>query len=185
MHGELEALCALRCSYVLCRDTHVRLTSDGGEANEMFLFHGTCSNKPQVPCEACYLGRVAWSRFVQEVMAHEQGLDSRFATGGFYGQATYLAEDAAYPIAGRCVWPGVGHKVAAGPVAHEAWELVCRYAHRVAGTNGTRVQLLVVRAALGTQQACRLAAVHSRDLGGSSRVLARSLARRSTPRRGR
>jgi hypothetical protein len=30
--------------------------------------------------------------------------------------------------------------------------VVCRYAHRVAGTHGRRVQLVVVRAALGTQQ---------------------------------
>jgi hypothetical protein len=39
----------------------------------------------------------------QEVVEHEQGLDSRFATGGFYGQAIYLAERAAYPIGGRYV----------------------------------------------------------------------------------
>ena len=29
---------------------------------------------------------------------------------------------------------------------------MCRYAHRMAGTHGRRVQLVVVRAALGTQQ---------------------------------
>ena len=34
-------------------------------------------------------------------MEHELGLDSRFATGGFYGQAIYLAERAAYSIGGR------------------------------------------------------------------------------------
>ena len=39
----------------------------------------------------------------QEVVEHEQGLDSRFATGGFYGQAIYLAERAAYSIGGRYV----------------------------------------------------------------------------------
>ena len=39
----------------------------------------------------------------QEVVEHEQGLDSRFATGGFYGQAIYLAERATYPIGGRYV----------------------------------------------------------------------------------
>eukprot|EP00966_Prymnesium_polylepis_P125612 2904193-Prymnesium_polylepis.2 len=47
--------------------------------------------------------------------------------GGFYGYGVYLAEDAAYPVGGR-------------------------YAHRVSGTAGQRVELLCVRAALGCQQ---------------------------------
>ena len=34
-----------------CRETHVRLTSDGGEANEMLLFHGTGATKPQARAE--------------------------------------------------------------------------------------------------------------------------------------
>ena len=83
----------------------------------------------------------------QEVVEHEQGLDSRFATGGFYGQAIYLAERATYPIGGRYVRSA---GLALRPIMHGA--VVCRYAHRVAGTHGRRVQLLVVRAALGTQQ---------------------------------
>ncbi|EOD24388.1 hypothetical protein EMIHUDRAFT_123616, partial [Emiliania huxleyi CCMP1516] len=47
--------------------------------------------------------------------------------GGFYGQGIYLAEDPSYPIGGR-------------------------YAHRVSGSGGSRVQLLIVKAALGSQQ---------------------------------
>jgi hypothetical protein len=43
--------CACGCSYVHCRETHVRLTSDGGEANEMLLFHGTGATKPQARAE--------------------------------------------------------------------------------------------------------------------------------------
>jgi hypothetical protein len=39
--------CACGCSYVHCRETHVRLTSDGGETNEMLLFHGTGARNPQ------------------------------------------------------------------------------------------------------------------------------------------
>ena len=50
MHGEVEG-CACGCSYVHCRETHVRLTSDGGEANEMLLFHGTGATKPQARAE--------------------------------------------------------------------------------------------------------------------------------------
>ena len=42
---------ACGCSYVHCRETHVRLTSDGGEANEMLLFHGTGATKPQARAE--------------------------------------------------------------------------------------------------------------------------------------
>ena len=38
----------VRCSYVHYRETHVRLTSDGGETNERLLFHGTGAIKPQV-----------------------------------------------------------------------------------------------------------------------------------------
>ena len=38
---------AVRCSYVHCRETHVRLTSDGGETNERLLFHGTGALNPQ------------------------------------------------------------------------------------------------------------------------------------------
>ena len=49
-HGEVEG-CACGCSYVHCRETHVRLTSDGGEANEMLLFHGTGATKPQARAE--------------------------------------------------------------------------------------------------------------------------------------
>ncbi len=39
----------------------------------------------------------------QEVVAHELGLDNRFATGGFYGKGIYLAERVTYPIGGRYV----------------------------------------------------------------------------------
>ena len=63
-----------------------------------------------------------------EVLAGRDGLDPRFSDGsGFYGQGIYLAESAAYPIGGR-------------------------YAHRVAGHGGGRMQLLVVRAAVGLPQ---------------------------------
>ena len=53
----------------------------------------------------------------QEVVEHEQGLDSRFATGGFYGQAIYLAERAAYSIGGRYVRSA---GLALRPIMHEA-----------------------------------------------------------------
>jgi len=67
-------------------------------------------------------------RPASDVLAHPQGLDPRFSKGGgFYGHGIYLAEDPSYPIGGR-------------------------YAHRISGTDGRRVQLLVVRAALGSQQ---------------------------------
>jgi hypothetical protein len=36
---------------VNCRETHVRLTSDGGEANEVLLFHGTDATNPQARAE--------------------------------------------------------------------------------------------------------------------------------------
>ena len=52
----------------------------------------------------------------------------RFAgEGGFYGRGVYLAENPAYQVGGR-------------------------YAHRLSGHGGARMQLLIVRAALGTQQ---------------------------------
>jgi hypothetical protein len=57
----------------------------------------------------------------QEVVEHEQGLDSRFATGGFYGQAIYLAERATYPIGGRYVRSaGLAAKVRAQKAARAA-----------------------------------------------------------------
>ena len=42
-----KGMLEVRCSYVHCRETHVRLTSDGGETNEMLLFHGTGARNPQ------------------------------------------------------------------------------------------------------------------------------------------
>ena len=61
-----------------------------------------------------------------DVLAH--GLDPRFGSGGgFYGQGTYLAERAAYSIGGR-------------------------YAHRVRGSGGARMSLLLVRVACGAPQ---------------------------------
>jgi len=62
-----------------------------------------------------------------DLFAHRIGLDPRFSSGGFYGNGIYLAEHASYPVGGR-------------------------YAHRVAGSGGTRLQLLLVRASLGAQQ---------------------------------
>ena len=56
-----------------------------------------------------------------------EGLDPRRSSGGFYGCGTYLAESAAYGAGGR-------------------------YAHRVAGHDGARMQLLIVRAAAGAVQ---------------------------------
>jgi len=67
------------------------------------------------------------SRLAAELFAHPFGLDPHFSDGGFYGQGIYLAEDASYSIGGR-------------------------YAHRLAGSGGTRLQLLLVRANLGKQQ---------------------------------
>ncbi|EOD07374.1 hypothetical protein EMIHUDRAFT_249582 [Emiliania huxleyi CCMP1516] len=75
----------------------------------MLLFHGTAE------------------RAVEDVLAHQNGLDPRFSNGGFYGSGIYLAEDPSYPIGGR-------------------------YAHRISGSGGRRVQLLIVKAALGTQE---------------------------------
>ena len=54
-------------------------------------------------------------------MEHELGLDSRFATGGFYGQAIYLAERAAYSIGGRYVRSA---GLALRPIMHEAGVLL-------------------------------------------------------------
>ena len=65
-------------------------------------------------------------RAAEDVLAHQNGLDPRFSKGGFYGQGVYLAEDPSYPIGGR-------------------------YAHRISGSGGSRVQLLIVKAALGSQ----------------------------------
>ena len=56
-------------------------------------------------------------------------MDPRFSDGGFYGRGTYLAESAAYPVGGR-------------------------YAHRVSGHDGARMQLLIVQAAAGAAQEC-------------------------------
>lgn len=66
-------------------------------------------------------------RSASEVLAHPQGLDPRFSHGGFYGQGIYLADEPSYPIGGR-------------------------FAHRIAGSRGRRMELIVVRAALGTPQ---------------------------------
>jgi len=62
-----------------------------------------------------------------EVFLHPHGLDPCFSNGGFYGHGIYLSQDAAYPLGGR-------------------------YAHRVAGPGGRRLELLLVRANLGLQQ---------------------------------
>ena len=82
---------------------------NANDANEMLLWHGTGARAPSA------------------VLAHQEGLDPRFSSGGFYGQGIYLAERAAYPVGGR-------------------------YAHRVAGHGGTRFQLLLVRVAAGAVQ---------------------------------
>ena len=63
----------------------------------------------------------------KSALAHPEGLDPRFSKGGFYGNGVYLAEDPAYQVGGR-------------------------YAHRVKDSGGMRMQLVVVRAALGTVQ---------------------------------
>ena len=64
------------------------------------------------------------------MLAHPKGLDPAFSSGGFYGRGVYLAEDPGYQIGGR-------------------------YAHFVSGHSGRRLQLLLVRAALGVQQEMR------------------------------
>ena len=79
------------------------------DAGEILMWHGTGARAPSA------------------VLAHQEGLDPRFSSGGFYGQGIYLAERAAYPVGGR-------------------------YAHRVAGHGGTRFQLLLVRVAAGAPQ---------------------------------
>ena len=63
----------------------------------------------------------------EDVLKHPQGLDPRFSSEGFYGRGVYLADDLNYAIGGR-------------------------YAHRVSGHNGHRLQVLLVRSALGVQQ---------------------------------
>jgi len=63
----------------------------------------------------------------KELFTHPFGLDPRYSSGGFYGDGIYLADEVSYPVGGR-------------------------YAHRVAGSGGTRLQLLLVRANLGVQQ---------------------------------
>jgi len=62
-----------------------------------------------------------------EVLGHQDGLDPKLSGGGFYGSRVYLAESPAYPVGGR-------------------------YAHRVHGSGGGRMQLLMVRAAVGMPQ---------------------------------
>ena len=104
------------------------------------------------------------------VVEHEQGLDSRFVTGGIR-QAIYLAERAAYRRSGRRSSPqgrspaGRSVDLIANPppastgryvppeglalrpngVQSMCVHIVCRCAHR-SGTHGRRVQLAVVRA---------------------------------------
>ncbi len=85
------------------------------------------------------------------MVEHEhEGIDGRFATGGFFGQAIYLAERATYPIGGRYVrLAGLTLK----PRMHEARRLqVCspRGGDKWQARAETALQLLVVRAALGT-----------------------------------
>lgn len=91
------------------RDGYVAVRSQGWNANERFLFHGT------------------GPRCAAEVLAHPDGLDPRLSLGGCFGRGVYLAEEPAYLIWGQ-------------------------RAHRLLGYGGRRLQLLVVRAALGTPQ---------------------------------
>jgi len=83
-----------------------------------------------------YLGESANEQFLfhgtgpcstTELFAHPCGLDPRFSPGGFYGKGIYLAEEASYPIGDKS-------------------------AHPIPGSGGKRLQLLLVRANLGTQQ---------------------------------
>ena len=85
----------------------------------------------------------------KEVCTSDEGLDPRFSSGGFYGRGTYLAESAAYPVGGR-------------------------YAHRVSGHDGARMQLLIVQACAGASQECgvrvseatkKMAMPHAREDG--------------------
>ena len=62
-----------------------------------------------------------------DVLAHPHGLDPCFSQDGAYGKGIYLAEDPSHAIGGQRV-------------------------HRLPGSAGRRVQLLVVRAALGVQR---------------------------------
>jgi len=66
---------------------------------------------------------------VADLFTHSIGLDPRFSKGGFYGHGVYLAENASYAIGGRHV-----------------------HVDRMAGSGGTRMQLLLVRANLGVQE---------------------------------
>ena len=63
----------------------------------------------------------------EDVLKHPHGLDPRFSSEGFYGRGVYLADDLNYAIGGR-------------------------YAHRIRGSGGHRLQVLLVRSALGAQQ---------------------------------
>ena len=72
-HGEVEG-CACGCSYVHCRETHVRLTSDGGAANEMLLFHGTGATKPKARAELGGATAVGCSENVYCSSARREGL---------------------------------------------------------------------------------------------------------------
>ena len=65
---------ACGCSYVHCRETHVRLTSDGGEANEMLLFHGTGATKPKARAELGGATAVGCSENVYCSSARREGL---------------------------------------------------------------------------------------------------------------
>eukprot|EP00930_Biecheleria_cincta_P005121 TRINITY_DN106045_c0_g1_i1.p1 TRINITY_DN106045_c0_g1~~TRINITY_DN106045_c0_g1_i1.p1 ORF type:complete len:448 (-),score=50.56 TRINITY_DN106045_c0_g1_i1:230-1534(-) len=95
-------------SYSKYRDDEIKVFNEG-DANERYLFHGTCQQAPR------------------EVLNHQEGLDPRFSSGGFYGCAVYFSESPCYQIGGR-------------------------YAHRIHGSGGERMQLLIVRVALGTPQ---------------------------------
>ena len=95
--------------YTQHRDEEVRPRTANGDPNEVFLFHGTSHRDPK-----------------ELLLAHgDDGLDPRVGSGGFYGQGTYLAQDACYPIAGR-------------------------YAYRSSTRSPNRFKFLVVRVALGT-----------------------------------
>ena len=64
----------------------MRLTSDGGEANEMLLFHGMGATKPQA------------RRGSEEVVEHKQGLDSRFVSGRIQAGDLPCGESGVPPI---------------------------------------------------------------------------------------